>query len=202
MKLFIAIPSRSGRLLTKTALELCSLSVSAHKMGLSVVICIVDQNPIVADARNCCIDEFMRSDSTHLLFIDDDIVFAASDVEQLMRDAQKYDVIVTDYARRKIHGGCTIVAEIGSEVNADGYIEVSKAGLGFAMISRVAINSITNARSYCDGDEERHAWCECKVVKGLFVGDDESLLRKLRAAGYRPICNLNIKLGHVGDCIY
>jgi hypothetical protein len=60
---------------------------------------------LITRARNYCIDEFMRSGYTHLMFIDSDIGFDPRDVlamMALMSDDSEYDVMAGPYPKKCI----------------------------------------------------------------------------------------------------
>lgn len=60
---------------------------------------------LITRARNYCCDEFVRSDATHLMFIDSDIGFNANDVIALLAlslSNPEYDVITAPYPKKCI----------------------------------------------------------------------------------------------------
>jgi len=60
---------------------------------------------LITRARAYCVDEFMRSEATHMLFIDSDIGFDAKDViamMAMMSDESDYDVMAAPYPKKCI----------------------------------------------------------------------------------------------------
>ena len=63
---------------------------------------------LVTRARNYCCDEFMRSDSTHMIFIDSDISFNPNDVITMLAmmdhedEDNKYDILCAPYPKKCI----------------------------------------------------------------------------------------------------
>jgi hypothetical protein len=60
---------------------------------------------LITRARNYCVDEFLRSDAQHLMFIDSDIGFNPQDVIALMAlqaQDEKYDIIGGPYPKKCI----------------------------------------------------------------------------------------------------
>ena len=79
-KLFIATPMYGGMCAGMFARSTNDLSALAVKYGIELRYYYLFNESLITRARNYCVDEFMRSDATHLLFIDSDIGFNANDV--------------------------------------------------------------------------------------------------------------------------
>jgi hypothetical protein len=83
-KLFVATPMYGGQCagpFTKSCLDLNTLCM---KYGVQVQFYFLFNESLVTRARNYLVDEFLRSDATHLMFIDSDIDFEADSVLQLL----------------------------------------------------------------------------------------------------------------------
>jgi hypothetical protein len=83
-KLFIATPMYGGQchgMYTKSSVELSKLCMH---YGIEFRNFYLFNESLITRARNYCVDEFMRSDATHLMFIDSDIGFDPNDVLTLM----------------------------------------------------------------------------------------------------------------------
>lgn len=83
-KLFVATPMYGGQchgMYTKSTAELAK--ICTH-YGIEVKFFYLFNESLITRARNYCVDEFMRSDCTHLMFIDSDIGFDPNDVLTLM----------------------------------------------------------------------------------------------------------------------
>ena len=79
-KIMIATPMYGGQctgIYTKSATDLASM---AHQYGVKVSFFFLFNESLITRARNYLVDEFMRSDYTHLMFIDSDIGFDPTDV--------------------------------------------------------------------------------------------------------------------------
>lgn len=104
-KLFVAVPMYGGQcagLFCRSIMDLSSLC-SAH--GVPFQVYFLFNESLVQRARNYCVDEFLRSDATHMLFIDSDIGFDPRDVFVMMAlqsDASDYDVITGPYPKKTI----------------------------------------------------------------------------------------------------
>ena len=79
-KLFVATPMYGGQchgMYTKSTADLAKLT--SH-YGIETKFFYLFNESLITRARNYCVDEFMRSDYTHMIFIDSDIGFDANDV--------------------------------------------------------------------------------------------------------------------------
>lgn len=83
-KLFVATPMYGGQchgMYTKSSVELAKLCTH---YGIEVKNFYLFNESLITRARNYCCDEFMRSDCTHMIFIDSDIGFDPNDVLTMM----------------------------------------------------------------------------------------------------------------------
>ena len=82
--IFLATPMYGGQcagLFTKSTND---LSTSCAEYGIPLTHYYLFNESLVTRARNYCVDEFLRSDCTHLLFVDSDIGFSPKDVFTLL----------------------------------------------------------------------------------------------------------------------
>ena len=102
-KLMIATPMYGGNcsgIFTKSTNDLCTASA---KYGIDITFYYLFNESLITRARNYCVDEFMRSDCTHLLFIDSDIGFNFRDVYTLMHLCEPgMDVVTGPYPKKTI----------------------------------------------------------------------------------------------------
>jgi len=134
------------------------------RYGIELKIYYLFNESLITRARNYCCDEFMRSGSTHLMFIDSDIGFDPNDVIALLalsNDDTEYDVIAGPYPKKcisweKIKQAVDKGAADENPNNLDKFVgdyvfnpvsgqqeipinqpvEVSEAGTGFMLIRR------------------------------------------------------------------
>jgi hypothetical protein len=100
-KLFIATPMYGGMnhgLYMKSCLDLQTIMI---KYGIEVKFSFLFNESLITRARNYLVDEFLRSDYTHMMFIDSDIHFDPNDVVALM--ALDKDVIGGPYPKKSIN---------------------------------------------------------------------------------------------------
>jgi hypothetical protein len=115
-KLFIATPMYGGMahgLYIKSCLD---LQTTMNKYGIETKFSFLFNESLITRARNYLVDEFLRSECTHLLFIDSDIHYNPQDVLALM--ALDKDVIGGPYPKKSINWG-NIAAAARSHPNIE-----------------------------------------------------------------------------------
>jgi len=105
-KLFIATPMYGGQCAGMFARSVADLSALCAAHGIPLQMYFLFNESLITRARNYCVDEFMRSDAEHLMFIDSDIGFNPQDIIALMalqtNEPDKYDIIGGPYPKKCI----------------------------------------------------------------------------------------------------
>ncbi len=104
-KLFLATPMYGGQCAGMYSKSIADLSALCAKYGIPLQLYYLFNESLITRARNYCVDEFIRSDATHLMFIDSDIGFNPQDVIAmlaLMTDESPYDVLGGPYPKKCI----------------------------------------------------------------------------------------------------
>jgi hypothetical protein len=100
-KLFVATPMYGGMnhgLYMKSCLDLQTVMI---RYGIEVKFSFLFNESLITRARNYLVDEFLRTDFTHMMFIDSDIHFDPNDIVALM--ALDKDVIGGPYPKKSIN---------------------------------------------------------------------------------------------------
>jgi len=107
--LMVATPMFGGQCLGSYTKSCIDLAMICMKIGLPIKFKYLFNESLIQRARNYLVDEFYRSDSTHLLFIDADITFDARDAIALLSlcgiqepGKPKYDIIGAPYPKKSI----------------------------------------------------------------------------------------------------
>jgi len=163
-KIFLSVPMYAGQcagIFTKSVSELTAACI---RYGIELKQFFLFNESLITRARNYCVDEFLRSDCTHLMFIDSDIGFSGESVLTLLALASEespYDVICGPYPKKCISWEKVIQAvnagvadqdasvldrfvgdyvfnpaEGTTEIKIDQPVEVLESGTGFMMIQR------------------------------------------------------------------
>jgi hypothetical protein len=105
-KLFVATPMYGGACAGMFARSIADLSAMCAQNGIPLQMYFLFNESLITRARNYCVDEFMRSDAQHLMFIDSDIGFNPQDVIAMMalqaQEEEKYNIIGGPYPKKCI----------------------------------------------------------------------------------------------------
>ena len=163
-KIFVATPMYGGQcagIYTKSSTELATM---AAQYGVDVRFYYLFNESLITRARNYLADEFLRSDCTHMLFIDSDIGFDPNYVlsmAAMASDDSEYDVLCGPYPKKTIawekiatavdkgfadENPNALEAFVGdyvfnpvpgtTEIKLNEPVEVLEGGTGFMMIKR------------------------------------------------------------------
>ena len=161
-KLFIATPMYGGQAAGLYIKSILDLQGMLFQNGIENRYSFLFNESLITRARNYLADEFLRSDATHLLFIDSDIEFQAMDVLAMMhfdkdiiggpypKKTIKWGNIDSAYKKAQIEGKTLnpdVLEALGGDYvfnpvpgtkqfRTDDLIEVMEIGTGFMMIKR------------------------------------------------------------------
>lgn len=172
-KLFLAAPMYGGMCAGMFAKSTADLTAMFAANGLELRSYFLFNESLITRARNYCVDEFMRSDCTHMMFIDSDIGFDPRDIVAmmaLMSDDSEYDVLAGPYPKKTISwekiklavdkgiadndanvlekyvGDYVFNPKAGNgTIRIDEPVEVSEVGTGFMMTRRSAFEKFADA---------------------------------------------------------
>jgi hypothetical protein len=112
--IFFATPMYGGNCAGSFAKSCTDLSMLCTANGISLKFYYLFNESLVQRARNYCVDEFLRSDCTHMVFVDSDIGFNARDILSLLAlnitDPEKYNVVTGPYPKKTIAWEKVVVA--------------------------------------------------------------------------------------------
>lgn len=104
-KLFIATPMYGGICSGYYTKAISDLSSAFQANGITFRLYYLFNESLITRARNYCVDEFLRSDCSHMLFIDSDIAFDWRDVFKLLDmcdEENGYDIVTGPYPKKTI----------------------------------------------------------------------------------------------------
>lgn len=103
--LWVATPMYGGQCFGTYAQSMISLAVLMTQEKINFGVDTLLNESLITRARNFCVKNFLKSEATHLLFIDSDIGFDARDVLMmlaLMGKHSPYDVLTGPYPKKSI----------------------------------------------------------------------------------------------------
>ena len=98
---FIATPMFGGQCNYMYMISLINLLTKLSQAGIPAMFEVAANESLITKARNILVEGFLRSQATHMLFIDADLGFDADDVIRMIQ-ADK-DVIGGQYAKKKMN---------------------------------------------------------------------------------------------------
>lgn len=165
-KVFLATPMYGGQCSGSFAKSTMDLAFLAAKYQIDLKAYYLFNESLITRARNYLADEFMRSDFTHLMFIDSDIGFDPNDVLGLLAVSEpnsEFEIVCGPYPKKTISWEKIKVAVdkgfadqnpqdlekyVGdyvfnpakeqTEIQLDRPVEVLEGGTGFMMIQKSA----------------------------------------------------------------
>lgn len=167
-KLFVATPMYGGQCAGPYAKSCLDLNAVCIKYGVQVQFFFLFNESLITRARNYLVDEFLRSDATHLMFIDSDIDYNPMDVIALLAldkpvaggpypkktiawekvyDAAKLGLADENPLHLEQYSGDYVfnVAPGTKEIRLDEPVPVLEIGTGFMMVRRDAFEKYREA---------------------------------------------------------
>ena len=222
-KVFIATPTANGIMLSDYVGSLARMIAHLHGRGIGTDYRTID-GPNLVMQRDMLADAFLKSDATHLLFIDSDMAFEPALCEKLLGFGKR--VVGTIYPRRSLdlgrlkelipaHGFDHALALayqwnvrfLGPRLEVrDGLCKVEGIGFGFTLIERACLEEL--ARDACpvyDGPMggKLHAFFrEIDVAEAGRLDLDYSFCKRWIGRGGEVWAYSAADIRHVGDFRY
>lgn len=153
-----------------------------------------DRSP--AHGRNVVIEEALKHDCTHVLFIDDDIACPKDSLMKLL--SHDLDIVTGLYLSRAYphqplimdvaddSGACLFAYLTGDEPRLK---EVVNCGLGFCLVKTHIFKHLEKPYVRL-GEIDPEQW-----------SDDVGFFNRIRKAGFRIWCDMECRVGHIGTMI-
>lgn len=212
-KIFVAIPAYDHKISLKSAISLARLAQTIGHHGVQIAIGSICGCSVVSKARNLLAEEFLKSDSTDLLFIDSDINFEPDDVLRLMAWTTNYGIAAGVPRTRKQNGNYIITLDEKPEgerqlyVDDMGCVRAKRVATAFMMVQRQVFETIRDNHPelrYRDDNtgNDLYAFFDFLVTPQGYVGEDYLFCDRARAHGFEVWVDPTIKLGHMGVMEY
>lgn len=222
--LFIATPAYGCFVCKDYLASLIMLRVRCAANGVHTTVKLLGNESLITRARNVMVAEFLKTDCTHLMFIDSDIRFNPDDVLSMLK-ADK-PVLCGIYAKKAFDWGrlsgrahepvmqrmvdFNLNLKQGCRVEENRYIEVRDAATGFMMIRRDVLETMCERypELLCANDipwmkdiiPTYHALFDCMIdpVDRRYLSEDYAFCRRWQKLGGEVWADLHCVLGHIG----
>src|SRR5262245_38011828 len=155
--------------------------------------------------RNILIEQAIKNDCTHILFLDDDTVPPKDMYTRLI--AHDVDIVTGVYLKRSFphqpiifdkvdeKGWCTH-RFLDKESKGEGLIPITAAGLGTILI-KIEVFKVMQEKGFAtDKDGLNNRWIRLGELESDHWSDDTGFFRRATAAGFQAYCDLSVRVGH------
>jgi len=194
-----ALPCYDGSITTETALGLLETCAQLTQKKVSHSFSIIRSGSLIDQSRNELVARFLdREDATVLVFIDSDISFDWPAMSRLLAWATMYPLISGAYNSKR-DSPHFIVNPADTKLNEHALLPIHSLGIGFTAIQRKVFGAIDAPIFYHSHlGKDIPAYFQMGVVDGKYIGEDVWFFNQAEAAGFQPMLDPFIKLGHVG----
>lgn len=209
-KLMIATPAHKGNLSINYTLSFCKTVQLLAANDIVVVPRIAPSGSLLVEERNRIIEDFWKSDCTHLLCIDADLGWAPPAV-QAMLDAKK-DFVAGIYPARNVKETTFLfrptLNEDGTFAGENHLLKMKYVPAGFLLLSRECIKKMREALPHLHYAPKQNAesnppeaflFFNTEVYEGEFWGEDFTFCRNATKAGIDIWVDPLIQFEHDGQ---
>lgn len=211
-KIFIATPMYGGQCTGFYAQSLIQLNNLLKTQGVDCVMSFMFNESLITRARNALAHNFLKSDATHLMFIDADIHFQAHDILPMIES--DVDIICGIYPKKEInwqsvkdafdagvpvdklknHTGQFVVNLVDYSpsvtVPINQPVEIWNGGTGFMLIKRQVFEHLSDkVPVYVNDVTDLSGSIKQDEIKEYFATSIEDGTRRLLSEDYH-FCNL------------
>ena len=215
--IMIATPAYERALGTEYVLSLLDTTQELSARGISWQFRSGHWDSLICRGRNRMTHEFLKSDASHLLFIDSDIGWHTEDVLRLISSGK--DVIGGVYPKKQMgkDGRSPCVVNIAHEklgpdgrmLVENGCVPVQDTGTGFLLISRKALYDVgatildslrvSNFERAEELDQPYLGWFDPFVENEHDLSEDYAFCRRWQRAGGTVYVHIDCELTHTGS---
>lgn len=186
----IGIPN-TGTIKTKTVASLVATIRSLHHPN----VLLMQEGSVLHWNREELVKAAIKRNATHLLFVDDDMVFEKDAANRLME--RNKDIVGVHYNCRKFPATTTVHMDAEKKKNIqwenpDGFMTCDAVGTGFLLINLDVFKKLKEPWFFWKTNEQG------EVVEG----EDYWFCRLAREAGFEVWIDLTVKVLHIGDHLF
>ena len=229
-KLFISTPCYDAMMTMQYTISLLNLVQELNKNKIEFVIDFIGNESLIPRARNTSLGKFIKSNFTHLLFIDSDIEFQAEAVIDFIKFDR--DVVCGVYAKKGYNWN-RLIYSMQTETNSNeklcsrgldfnynvkekkiikegNFIKVKHASTGFMLIKKDIINKLCDNHkelliktdNLSNNNNEMYGLFCCMIKNKIYLSEDYSFCERVNDIGGEVWINVFYNLNHIGKHIF
>ena len=228
--LYIATPAYGGMISIQYASSVLQTQSALTQNGIRAYFDILGNESLVQRGRNMLVARMLKTDATHLLFIDADIGFTADTVMRLLKSGKEiacaaYAKKYTDFElikKKVLRGDTEPVNQMGLDWNVNiyskaivenGFLRCMDSATGFMMIQRDVFTRMAakmpeiecvNDILKQDGTPKYFAFFDCIIdpENKRYLSEDYTFCRRAQNIGIDVWVDIVSPLSHVGHVVY
>jgi len=204
-KIHFMTPCYGGQITEVCFSSYLQWTILALQNNLDFQIDTLSNESNVNRARNSCAAKFLAGDATHLMFVDADIQFNATDIVKLV--GHDKDIVGGIYPQKTLPPKMVVNTLDNAKTEGD-LIEVGTLGTGFMLVKRTVFEQMIKAGATPYGDDiglsdvennNQYDFFNCTIdSNGRYLTEDWSFCRKWRELGGEIWADTTVALAHVG----
>jgi hypothetical protein len=205
----VGMPVGSGSVPWATSMSLLNTVRACDKAGVHVRIEAPVGCSIVQWTRSAIAEMFLRSDSTHLFWIDSDIVWTPDDFFRIVGSGAVLDIVGASYPFKKepISFLINFSGGPGQAIrNGLGCLKIESMAIGFTIMKRAVIEKIAAMKprvmDKINGLEYADLFRVDRTEENGPRGEDVAFFADAKEQGFEAWLEPKIRLGHIGMKIY
>ena len=194
----------------QTAMSLLETQMMLVRHGIKFTVQFTCGYSYVHIARNCALDTFLKSDCTHMFWLDCDMAWNHDDFLRFLGLSTVKDIICATYPLKsdpvqfRVRGTGN---DVDGEPDEYGCVKIGGTGMGFFLITRKVLEEMAESAPRVWSHENnrdiayvfRTELTERPDGMNDDIGEDIGFVNDLRAAGHDVWMDPNISLTHVGE---
>lgn len=205
MSVLFCTPCYGGMLTSAHYLSSMRMKEALTQLGVEHDWLVSWNESLVHRARMEMTATFLKTDHTHMFWLDADIEFTPEDLAKVWN--MQADIGVGVYRMKKPESVYAAWKDGKLVTDLDQFgdkpIEVELAGTGFMCIKREVIEKLAEtAPSYMGQNGRVPAIYLTPIVNDTLESEDYHFCRIAREAGYKIMMDPTVRLGHWGLCRY
>lgn len=203
--LFICTPAFFGKVNESYAMSLADTVKELDRIGIPAKVVISKSGSLLCQERNRLLNEFIKSNCSHVLCIDSDIAWNAESLIGMIKADKDFLGVCYSARQQNIFVFRPVYNEDGSlKLVENRYIEANSIPAGFMLIKRHVIEKMIADTPEdaivpaWEQEEPKHCLFETRMRDHNFWGEDFIFCEKVRNAGFKVLVDPTIVLDHDG----